>query len=109
MKIGPKSVKKFANTERNAGISDLVAKDKDKGYPPENPLVKSPLKRRLITTLSNPKSFEKGIVKVKRGGGSLVLTSREPGLDIQNLSYSEKNTPKSSQNFNFGEPGGEGV
>ena len=36
-KIGPKSVKKIDGTGQNAGIFDLVAKDRDKDYPPVNP------------------------------------------------------------------------
>ena len=102
-KIGPKSVKTIEDTKQNAGIFDLVAKDRDKGDPPVNPPVKSPLKRRLVTTLLKPKYLRK---RSKRGGGSMALTSREPGLEFQSLSFVVKATPNSSQNLTFGEKRG---
>lgn len=88
----PKSVKLNVNTRQNAGIFDLVATDRDKGDPPETPPVKSPLKRELISTLLKSKSQKKRS-RVKLGGGSVVLTSREPGLEIQKISFEVKSAP----------------
>ena len=79
-----------------------MATDRDKGDPPETPPVKSPLKRELISTLLKSKSQKKRS-RVKLGGGFVVLTSREPGLEIQKISFEVKSAPISSQNLIFGE------